>query len=606
MQLRSETADDPHSLLEQAADDLGIDSLVAVEIRSWFLRELEVNVPVLKILGGATIEEIVAYAVKKLPSELARGVDEQRQTAAISSAGSSSESSTSALTPQHSTPASFTLEDATDTSSSGPSPRREPSNPPMPFLSETTISPPAVKLHTIEKIIPMSFGQSRFWFMSRLAADQTAFNVTCSMLVTGEVKIQDLARAVRDLGIRHEALRTCFFNNDKHQSMQGILLESPLHLETLNVSSQDDVQDQFQELKGHVYDLEKGETMRIILLSQSRTRHFLLCGYHHINMDGTSLVVLLSDLQKLYVGEKMSPPYLQYPDFSEQQLSRLHSGEWDNEIAFWRKEFDDLPDTLPILNVSPSSSRLREPLTTYRHLKSETRINTQTASKIRSFCRKLKVTPFHFYCAIFQVTLARLASIEDVCIGVADANRTDQGAMECIGMFLNVFPVRLRTSLDQPFSSIIRQTKKKILSGLANSAVPFDVILNKVGVKRSPTHSPLFQAFIDYRQVNEKQRFGNGELEGQEYAIGETPYDVMLDIVDNPSGNASVAIMVQEGLYEKENADLVLQCYLNLVQAFADNSELLGGEPQMFNTVDVEHALKLSQGEFPSHSSLRQ
>ena len=463
-----------------------------------------------------------------------------------------------------------------------------------------------MKLQTIEKTVPMSFGQSRFWFMSRLAGDPTAFNVTCSMLVTGEVKIQDLARAARDLGIRHEALRTCFFNNDKHQSMQGILLESPLHLETLNVSSQDDIQDQFQKLKGHVYDLEKGETMRIILLSQSRTRHFLLCGYHHINMDGTSLVVLISDLHKLYLGEKMSPPYLQYPDFSEQQLSRLHSGEWDNEIAFWRKEFDALPDTLPILNVSPNVSRLREPLTTYRHLKSETRLSIQTASKIRSLCRKLKVTPFHLYCAVFQVTLSRLASTEDVCIGVADANRTDQGAMECIGMFLNVFPVRLRTSLDQPFSSIIRQTKKKILSGLANSAVPFDVILNKIGVKRSPTHSPLFQAFIDYRQVNEKQPFGNGELEGQEYAIGETPYDVMLDIVDNPSGNASVAIMVQEGLYEKENADLVLQCYLNLVQAFADNSELLGGEPQMFNTADVEHALKLSQGEPPSHNSLRQ
>ena len=600
MQLRSEIADDPNSLLEQAADDLGIDSLVAVEIRSWFLREIEVNVPVLKILGGATIEEIVAYAVGKLPLELARGVDEQGQTAATSSVASSSETSTSVSTPQHSTSANFTPDDGTDTSSSSPSTRREPS------LSELTGSPPAVKLRTIEKIVPLSFGQSRFWFMSRLAADPAAFNVTCSMLITGEVKIPDLTRAVRDLGIRHEALRTCFFNNDKHQSMQGVLLESSLHLETANVSSQDGIQDRFQELKVHVYDLEKGEIMRIILLSHSRTRHILLCGYHHINMDGTSLVVLLSDLQKLYVGEKMPPPYLQYPEFSEQQFSRLHRGEWDDEIAFWRKEFDSLPDTLPILNVSPNSSRLREPLTNYRHLKSETRLSTQTASKIRSLCRKLKVTPFNLYCAIFQVTLARLGGTEDICIGVADANRTDQGAMECIGIFLNVFPVRLHTSLDQPFSSIIRQTKKKILSGLANSVVPFDVILNKIGVKRSPTHSPLFQAFIDYRQVNEKQPFGNGELEGQEYAIGETPYDVMLDIVDNPSGNASVAIMVQDGLYDKENADLVMQCYLNLVQAFADNSELLGGEPQMFNTVDVEHALKLSQGESPSHCSLRQ
>jgi acyl carrier protein len=35
--------------------DLGVDSLVAVEIRSWFLKEVDKDVPVLKILGGSSI-----------------------------------------------------------------------------------------------------------------------------------------------------------------------------------------------------------------------------------------------------------------------------------------------------------------------------------------------------------------------------------------------------------------------------------------------------------------------------------------------------------------------------------------------------------------------
>jgi hybrid polyketide synthase / nonribosomal peptide synthetase ACE1 len=37
--------------------ELGIDSLMAVEIRSWFLKELDYNFPVLKILGGASAAE---------------------------------------------------------------------------------------------------------------------------------------------------------------------------------------------------------------------------------------------------------------------------------------------------------------------------------------------------------------------------------------------------------------------------------------------------------------------------------------------------------------------------------------------------------------------
>lgn len=62
--------ENPNSLFEQTADDLGIDSLIAVEFRSWFLRELEVDMPVLKILGGATLAEIANHAVKNLPRKL--------------------------------------------------------------------------------------------------------------------------------------------------------------------------------------------------------------------------------------------------------------------------------------------------------------------------------------------------------------------------------------------------------------------------------------------------------------------------------------------------------------------------------------------------------
>ena len=42
---------------------LGIDSLVAVEIRSWFLKELNVDVPVLKIIGGDSIAELCTEAL---------------------------------------------------------------------------------------------------------------------------------------------------------------------------------------------------------------------------------------------------------------------------------------------------------------------------------------------------------------------------------------------------------------------------------------------------------------------------------------------------------------------------------------------------------------
>ncbi len=50
--------------------DLGLDSLVAVDIRTWFLQELKIDLPVLKILGGASAVELVALAVEKIPQDI--------------------------------------------------------------------------------------------------------------------------------------------------------------------------------------------------------------------------------------------------------------------------------------------------------------------------------------------------------------------------------------------------------------------------------------------------------------------------------------------------------------------------------------------------------
>jgi acyl carrier protein len=58
------------AILDRHTDELGIDSLVAVDIRSWFIKELNVEMPILKILGGFTPAELVAEAQDKTPQSL--------------------------------------------------------------------------------------------------------------------------------------------------------------------------------------------------------------------------------------------------------------------------------------------------------------------------------------------------------------------------------------------------------------------------------------------------------------------------------------------------------------------------------------------------------
>ncbi|KAI4118129.1 MAG: hypothetical protein LQ345_001753 [Seirophora villosa] len=71
------TIDDTQSkkaILKSYTEELGIDSLIAVEILSWFLNSLSVNVPVLKILGGTVVRDLILHALNELPKDLVPNV----------------------------------------------------------------------------------------------------------------------------------------------------------------------------------------------------------------------------------------------------------------------------------------------------------------------------------------------------------------------------------------------------------------------------------------------------------------------------------------------------------------------------------------------------
>ncbi|PWY82224.1 ketoacyl-synt-domain-containing protein [Aspergillus heteromorphus CBS 117.55] len=65
-----------------ALTELGVDSLVAIELRQWFVKELAVDLPVLQIIGGSSIRDLSTLAASKLSSDsipnVQKGESQQR------------------------------------------------------------------------------------------------------------------------------------------------------------------------------------------------------------------------------------------------------------------------------------------------------------------------------------------------------------------------------------------------------------------------------------------------------------------------------------------------------------------------------------------------
>jgi len=584
--------------LHLAADELGVDSLVAVDIRSWFLKELQVDMPVLKILGGASTADMLEFAVENMPTDLTPNVSLDSSSADDSTASSSSKGG---------------REEESSDAASNASPLLTPIETPFPsevpgvdsyfndkkeFTPITATKP--VEETPVTRSEIMSFGQSRFWFLQHYLEDKTAFNIASMIKVQGRVRVEDFRRAVRAVGQHHEALRTKFWVDEQGRAMQSVLANSLLSLDHKTILGEEEARQAYKELQDHVYDLEKGETMRISLLSSSSDTHYLLVGYHHINMDGISLGVLFSQLETVYRGGVLpKKAALQYPDFAIGQRAAVESGAMQTEIDFWKKEFATLPPRLPLMPFSKTGVS-RQPLTHYQSHKQDITVPATLASQIKAVAKQHRVSPFHIYLATFRALLARLTGSDDLVIGMADANRSSApGASEAVGMFLNLLPLRFQQQDKTTFADQLKEARTKVLRALAHSRLPFDTMLTELQVPREPETTPLFQAFIDYRPPvqDRSQMFGCRVLQ-EDFIRGDTAYDVGIDIIDNHVGEAAVQFTVPTLLYSAEDVRLLASSFIHLLDGYTKLPAATVGltDVPLYDEDGVKRAVELGRG----------
>ncbi|KAJ5605419.1 hypothetical protein N7510_008200 [Penicillium lagena] len=573
-------ADPDKPMLDMSPDELGIDSLVAVDLRSWFLKELGVDMPVLKIFNVVSIRELLASAAELLSYALIPNVNDDARLSEnsqldnshalnVQNKGSGASNETSA-----DETGSFTVDmieslksrhlDLANahSSSSTASLRAEDSN------SEDTEDPassiytddygPVVPNRTVQKILPMSFGQSRFWFLKFFVEDKSAFNSTTTIGLYGRLQIDAFAKAIELVGEHHEALRTFFFTDGEKRHMQGIWTTPILRLEHIKIIDVNEVDKAAKKMKAHVFHLEQGEILRVQLLSLSLEQHWIIFGCHHINMDGISFENFWSDVEKAYQGVPLSSTVLQYPDFTLRQLREYESGAWTSDLDFWRQEFVELPLPIPLLpfsqlNVRPSVSQFGSHTALIR-------LEIGLCAKVEQCCRVFKTTPFHFYLVIWEILVLRYFDIDSVCIGVGDGNRTDSDVLNSVGLFLNLLPIRFMRKPDQSFGEALKEIRYVTQNAFAHSRVPFDVILKELYVTRSASYTPLFQIFFNYRRkIQESRTFCGCRAEGELLGAGETAYDLSLDVVDISNGETMLCLSVQKDLYKMEHADILVQ-----------------------------------------------
>ncbi|KAJ2990320.1 hypothetical protein NUW58_g3008 [Xylaria curta] len=583
-------------LAEMRLNEMGIDSLSAVEIRTWFMRTLEVDIPVLKILSGTPIGDLVTLASEMIPLRFvpnlcSRQPEHMTRDSGLSTLKSSHENFENELNPDSSSSSRTSANLSSETSQED--------------LAQC--SPSILQRnqdqHDLKKIFDLSFGQGMFWFVWRMLKDKTSLNHTALARITGNIRIPELEQTFREVCRRHESLRTRFFEANGHP-LQAIMETSMAEFEAIKIESEEEVQAALQVLQNeHVYDLEAGRTLRVLLLSLTNMNHFLVAGLHPLIADGFSFQNLLKELHISYIQPRQSQqsPSRQFTWFSEKQHADLAGGEFDGDLKFWRSEFKEFPEPLPILTVSKATSRPM--ILAYDNERAAIKVGIKTKDQVQGLCRHYNCTSFQFYLAVFRALILRYSPPgdgDDVVVGFGDANRTEDEMVDVIGPFVNLLPLRLRSSADTQFARLLTNTRDAAYRALEHSKVPFQALLNNLGVVRSASHTPLFQCFVNYRQgLHKTQQWGSAEaftLHAIEIGIPRVAYDVSLEIVDYKNGDCLHTLVVRKDMYGADEVGYLIKSYELLIEAFLTDPTTPIYQPQIFESIEVERVLEFSRG----------
>ncbi|WP_175881489.1 non-ribosomal peptide synthetase [Burkholderia sp. BCC0044] len=421
--------------------------------------------------------------------------------------------------------------------------------------------------------VPASFAQTRLWLHARLIDAPDAYHITERLALMGPLDVHALRLACDALIARHEALRTTF---DEAQDGVAQTIHAPLRCpwRETDLEALPDAQRAARAEavatadEAEPFDLGTAPLVRAHLVRFDATHHWLALTVHHIVSDGWSSGVMLEELAafyRAYASDRpvpLAPLPIQYADYALWQRRWLDAGERDRQLAFWRERLDPQRGvlTLPGATARPARRSARGA----RHVFS---LDARIGAQLRAFAAASGATPFAVLLAALDALLARATGDARICVGVPAANRERAEVAGLIGFFVNTLAIDVDVPAHGDFSSLVARTQRALVDAQMHQDVPFEQVVDALGVPRSASHHPLFQVMAAYGERRALPALGAASAALLPSGTPSAKFDLTLSIEATSDGTFDAAFIYALDLFD---ADAIARLAARFVTLLTD------------------------------------
>ncbi len=448
----------------------------------------------------------------------------------------------------------------------------------------------------IKDFFSASSAQRRIFMLEQMEGIGASYHMSQFFLIEGELDIERVKWAFKEILGRHGSLRTSFGIEDTilrqvhhHVPLPFDYYEEPdLHC--------------LGELFLRPFDLSSAPLVRFGVGKLADRRFVLMVDMHHIISDGISNSIIIEEFMHYYCGEEPLLPVHSYQDFAFWQDQRLKNGELDSQREFW---LDSLGGELPSLNLPADFPR--PSIQSFSGATIKKKLNRPLANRLKQLAADKNASLYMILLAAYTVLLGRYSNQEDVLVGTVVAGRPHRCFNDVVGLFANTLALRYFPLNSQTISQFLEITRQTTLDAFTNQDYPFEELVGQLDLERDWGRNPLFATLFINQNMERKEL----QLPGLEVSPLE---------LDNVTSKFDLSVFVMErgediefhleyctGLFRPRTIERLWEHYTQILTCLPDQLSRRVGDLDMMT--DRERGLALSEfndtgAEFPADATI--
>jgi NRPS condensation-like uncharacterized protein/acyl carrier protein len=335
-----------------------------------------------------------------------------------------------------------------------------------------------------KQTIPLSFVQQKVWTRQQANPQANLFNLSVGVHLEGAINLDCLARAIEAVGQRHEILRTTFPVIDGRvsphilDSPTGNLITIGIsHLTEPALA--DELHRLTVEASQAPFELEKQTPWKVVLIKLAADRHLFVLCMHHIIMDAWSMALFFNELTVNYkalgAGQPapLPPLDIQYADFAYWQRHYFTEERLASRLAYWQ---DRLAKAPPLLELPTDKPR---PATGQFFPSNIERFRLPAAlsQQVKAYSQHTGATLFTTMLSAYMTLLHQLTGSSKIATISPVNKRNSPGLEPLIGHFSEMAILWIDLSGNPSFEALQQRVYQEVLEAIKHQDVPLEQVV---------------------------------------------------------------------------------------------------------------------------------